>query len=50
MHLLRGTVPWKGLPEVLVGLDLILAFSRPPFGVAKNHDRSDASLVSGSGF
>lgn len=37
---------WKGLPEVLGGLDLILAFSRPPFGVAKNHDRSSASLVS----
>lgn len=45
MSLLRGTVPWKkGLPKVLGGLDLILAFSRPPVGVAKNHDRSSASF------
>ena len=44
MSLLEGTAPWKGLPEVLGGLDLTLAFSRPLFGVAENHDRPSASL------
>lgn len=42
--LFGGAVPWRGLPGVLGSLDLILAFSRPPLGVAKNHDRSSASF------